>query len=73
MPMVMKSWFSVTRRPRMSDGADSATYTGTVMEANPGAERWQPVTGESAAQSQSTTLESQVLRSGDSLVGRASH
>ena len=72
MPMVFISWFSVTRRPRMSAGADSATYTGTVIEANPGAERWHPVTGESAAQSQSIALESQVPRGWDSSVGRAS-
>lgn len=36
MPMVMKSWFKVTSIPRMLLGATSATYTGTVTEANPG-------------------------------------
>ena len=35
IPMVMKSWFRVTRRPLMAVGAASATYTGTVMEAKP--------------------------------------
>ena len=36
IPIVMKSWLTVTSLPLISGGAASATYTGTDIEANPG-------------------------------------